>query len=206
MQLSLSLPLLLAIASLSSLKAHNLPNYITEAEFAFARQHPIQIYNGSALPLPKHGEGQLPHPRPGFGPRLWTNGQVPYTLDPTFSEEQRQQVAIALNAYHEATCIRFIPKEGHHGSWVDILHDPNVCGLAHVCMNSGAQFAKFGGSCVNPGTMVHELGHTLCMGHEQTRLDRDKWIGFNTAICEPHGIDGNDFNRGLNKLYDYVRK
>jgi len=85
-----------------------------------------------------------------------------------------------------------------------ILHDPGVCGVAHVCMNSGAQFAKFGGSCVNPGTMVHELGHTLCMGHEQTRLDRDKWIGFNTAICQPHGIDGSDFNRGLHKLYDFV--
>jgi hypothetical protein len=71
-------------------------------------------------------------------------------------------------------------------------------------MNSGGQFAKFGGSCVNPGTMVHELGHTLCMGHEQTRLDRDDWISFNTAICQPHGKDGPDFNRGLHKLYDYV--
>ncbi|ODM59418.1 Zinc metalloproteinase nas-4 [Orchesella cincta] len=71
-------------------------------------------------------------------------------------------------------------------------------------MNTGAQFAKFGGSCVSPGTMVHELGHTLCMGHEQTRRDRDEWISFNTAICQPHGLDGPDFDRGLNKLYDYV--
>lgn len=71
-------------------------------------------------------------------------------------------------------------------------------------MNNGAQFAKFGGSCVNAGTMVHELGHTMCMGHEQTRLDRDQWISFNTAICQPHGLDGPDFNRGLHKLYDYV--
>jgi hypothetical protein len=113
-------------------------------------------------------------------------------------------VALALNAFHEATCIRFIPKENQHSSWVDILHDPAVCGVAHVCMNNGAQFAKFGGTCVSPGTMVHELGHTLCMGHEQTRKDRDRWIGFNTNICEPHGIDGDDFNGGLHKLYDYV--
>lgn len=48
------------------------------------------------------------------------------------------------------------------------------------------------------------LLQTLCMGHEQTRLDRDNWIGFNTAICQPHGIDNDDFNRGLHKLYDYV--
>ncbi|OXA56158.1 Zinc metalloproteinase nas-7 [Folsomia candida] len=182
------------------------PNYITEEEFAFARKNPIRVNNFTApLELPPYGtEGQVPHPRPGFGPRFWTNGQVPYTLDPTFTDSQREQVAIALNTYHEATCIRFIPKEGHHTSWVDILHDPTVCGVAHVCMNNGAQFAKFGGTCVNPGTMVHELGHTLCMGHEQTRLDRDNWIGFNTAICQPHGIDNPDFDRGLHKLYDYV--
>ncbi|CAL8118412.1 unnamed protein product [Orchesella dallaii] len=180
----------------------DLPNYITEEEFVAIRGQRIPIGN---ITLPKFGEGTVPHPaRPGFGPRLWTNNQVPYTLDPTFSNEQRQQVALALQAYHDSTCIRFIPKENQHQSWVDILHDPTVCGVAHVCMNSGAQFAKFGGSCVSPGTMVHELGHTLCMGHEQTRLDRDEWIAFNTQICQPHGIDGPDFNRGLNKLYDYV--
>ena len=144
------------------------------------------------------------HPRPGFGPRLWTNAEVPYTLDPGFNAQQREEVAKALDAFHKDTCIRFIPKTASHGSWVDILYDANVCGLAHVCMNSGGQFAKFGGSCVNPGTMVHELGHTLCMGHEQTRRDRDDWISWNTAVCEPHGLDGSDFDRGLHKLYDYV--
>jgi hypothetical protein len=42
------------------------------------------------------------------------------------------------------------------------------------------------------------------MGHEQTRRDRDEWISWNTDICEPHGLDGEDFGRGLHKLYDYV--
>ncbi|ODM95248.1 Zinc metalloproteinase nas-8 [Orchesella cincta] len=94
----------------------DLPNYITEAEFAAIRGQKIPIGN---ITLPKYGEGTVPHPaRPGFGPRLWTNGQVPYTLDASFSNEQRQQVALALQAYHDATCIRFIPKEGHHQSWV----------------------------------------------------------------------------------------
>jgi hypothetical protein len=204
MKLLVVLPLI-AVVLLQTAGAKNLarPNYITEEEFANVRGVPI-LPSNTTLQLPAYGEGYLPHPKPGFGPRLWTNAQVPYTLDGTFNDEQRGQVALALNAFHEATCIRFIPKENQHGSWVEILQDPDVCGLANVCMNTGPQFAKFGGTCVSPGTMVHELGHTLCMGHEQTRLDRDKWIGFNTAICEPHGIDGNDFQGGLNKLYDYV--
>ncbi|ODM91124.1 Zinc metalloproteinase nas-7 [Orchesella cincta] len=184
----------------------DLPKYITEDEFAAIRSQKIPIGN---MTLPKYGEDSVPHAaRPGFGPRLWINAQVPYTLDPSFSAEQRQKVALAIQAYHDATCIRFIPKQTLIASMiesqVDILHDPNVCGVAHLCMNTGAQFAKFGGSCVSPGVMIHELGHTLCMGHEQSRRDRDNWISFNTAVCQPHGIDGADFNRGLNKLYDYV--
>jgi len=154
------------------------------------------------LPLPDFKEPI--RPMPGFGPRLWTNSEVPYTLDASFDQYQREQVALAIQTFHDATCIRFVPKQNHHGSWVDIEHDPNTCGVAVVCMNQGPQFARFGGSCVNAGTMVHELGHTLCMGHEQTRRDRDEWISFNTAICQPHGMDGPDFNRGLHKLYDYV--
>lgn len=72
------------------------------------------------------------------------------------------------------------------------MYDGNTCGVAHMCMNSGGQWAKFGGGCATAGVMVHELGHTLCMGHEQTRLDRDDWITFDTSKCEPHGKDGND--------------
>ncbi|ODM95247.1 Zinc metalloproteinase nas-7 [Orchesella cincta] len=134
-------------------------NYITQEEFAAIRGQKIPIGN---ITLPKYGEGTVPHPaRPGFGARLWTNAEVPYTLDPTFSDEQRIQVALAIQAYHDATCIRFIPKEDHHQSWVDILHDPTVCGVAHVCMNTGAQFAKWWELCLGRKP-CNELGaHTL---------------------------------------------
>ncbi|ODM59417.1 Zinc metalloproteinase nas-7 [Orchesella cincta] len=123
-----------------------LPNYITQEEFAAIRGQKIPI----GILLCQNMER--------VSTWIWSTSvdqrRGSYTLDPTFSDEQRIQVALAIQAYHDATCIRFIPKEDHHQSWVDILHDPTVCGVAHVCMNTGAQFAKFGGSCVSAGTMV----------------------------------------------------
>ena len=134
----------------------------------------------------------------------WPNARVPYVLDPNFDNNQRAEVARALDNYHRATCVRFEPRQGSDRDYVEILRDDNTCGLAQVCVAGGAQFAKFGGGCISAGTMTHELGHTLCFGHEQTRPDRDSWISWNTNVCEPHGLDnGNDWTT-LDLLYDYV--
>lgn len=180
------------------------PNYITDEEFAAVQGKSIIISNSSTLQLPPPGQERPVHARPGFGKNLWTNAQVPYTLDSSFDSNQREQVALAFKTYHEATCIRFIPKQDSHASWVHIELDPNACGLANLCMNTGEQKAAFGGTCVTAGVMVHELGHTLCMSHEQSRYDRDDWVTFNTSICDPYPKDGADWTLGLNKFYDYV--
>lgn len=52
--------------------------------------------------------------------------------------------------------------------------------------------------------MTHELGHTICFGHEQSRFDRDDWISWNQAICSPHGKDSETDWTNLDLLYDYV--
>ncbi|CAG7832488.1 unnamed protein product [Allacma fusca] len=68
----------------------------------------------------------------------------------------------------------------------------------------GQQVAKFGGSCINSGVMSHELGHTLCFMHEQSRPDRDDYISWNTSKCTPHEkVNPNDWTT-LHLFYDYV--
>lgn len=37
--------------------------------------------------------------------------------------------------------------------------------------------------------MVHELGHNLCLGHEQSRKDRDDFVHFDS--CAENEIPGN---------------
>lgn len=134
----------------------------------------------------------------------WPSARVPYTLDPNFDNNQRAEVARAFENYHSKTCVRFEPKQPKDNDYVQILRDDNTCGVANVCSHGGPQFAKFGGGCINSGTMTHELGHTLCFGHEQTRPDRDKYISWDRKKCEPHTKDSaHDFTT-LDLLYDYV--
>lgn len=134
----------------------------------------------------------------------WPNARVPYTLDPNFDSKQKAEVARAFENYQSKTCVRFVPKQAADNDYVQILRDDNTCGLAEMCRKGGPQFAKFGGSCIGWGTMTHELGHTLCFGHEQTRPDRDNYISWDTNKCKPHNKDNaNDFTT-LDLLYDYV--
>lgn len=79
------------------------------------------------------------------------------------------QVARAIENYQSKTCVRFDPRQPGDSDYVEILRDDTTCGLAHVCRIGGPQFAKFGGGCISAAVMSHELGHTLCFGHEQTR-------------------------------------
>lgn len=143
-------------------------------------------------------------PKNAYRHRTWPGARVPYTLDSGFDENQRVQVARAIENYQSKTCVRFQPRQPEDNDYVEILRDDTTCGLAHVCRIGGPQFAKFGGGCISAAVMSHELGHTLCFGHEQTRPDRDDWISWNTNICEPHGKDNpNDFST-LDLFYDYV--
>jgi hypothetical protein len=196
---------LVFVAQASSSAVPARPNYLTEEDFARAKLLPPVGLNGTIFDPPHHEVK-----RPDFGPRnawrhgTWPNARVPYTLDPNFDNNQRAEVARALDNYHSKTCVRFEPRQGGDNDYVEIQRDDNTCGLANVCRNGGAQFARFGGSCISSGTMTHELGHTLCFGHEQTRPDRDDYISWNTNICEPHGRDNaNDFTT-LDLMYDYV--
>ncbi|KAJ6648309.1 Zinc metalloproteinase nas-7 [Pseudolycoriella hygida] len=181
------------------------PNYLTDEDFAKARLLPSAAINGTDLMPPEYERNHL-HvtPKNAYRHRTWPNARVPYTLDPGFDDNQRVLVARAIENYHSKTCVRFEPRQPEDPDFVEILRDDTTCGVAHVCRIGGPQFAKFGGGCISAPVMTHELGHTLCFGHEQTRPDRDDWISWNTSICNPHGIDNpNDFTT-LDLLYDYV--
>ncbi|CAL8133233.1 unnamed protein product [Orchesella dallaii] len=54
-------------------------------------------------------------------------------------------------------------------------------------------------------TMVHELGHTLCLGHEHQRRDRDKYISY--ADCDEKGSIPKKRRLqfyNANGIYDYA--
>lgn len=128
----------------------------------------------------------------------WPNGIVKYQFHSSLTASDIVEVNKAFDVYHKKTCIRFQQRANGEAGYVSIENEPSVCGLAHVCRGGGYQFAQFGGSCRNAGVMVHELGHSLCFGHEQSRGDRDDYLSF---PCGSGG--GKDTGFDINLFYDY---
>lgn len=128
----------------------------------------------------------------------WPNGIVKYEFHSSLTASDIVEVNKAFDEYHRKTCIRFQKRASGEASYVSIENEPSTCGLAHVCRTGGYQFAQFGGSCRSAGTMVHELGHTLCFGHEQSREDRDNYMEY---PCGSGG--GKDMGFDINLFFDY---
>ncbi|ODM87831.1 Zinc metalloproteinase nas-1, partial [Orchesella cincta] len=130
----------------------------------------------------------------------WPNGVVKYKLHSSLSLKDTSEVQKAFDEYHKKTCVQFQPWQERDTDFVSIEVDENVCGFANVCKIGGRQVAKFGKDCRNMKTMVHQLGHTMCLGHEHQRPDRDSYLNFSSCSNIPKKM--RSFRRPMG-LYDY---
>src|SRR5262249_16837582 len=100
----------------------------------------------------------------------WPNGIVPYTIEPTLPDIRRVQAAI--DHWNECTNVWLVPwtNERHY-----ITFRPGVGCSSRIGMQGGQQFITLGPGC-RRGNVIHEIGHTLGLWHEQSRNDRDLYI------------------------------
>jgi hypothetical protein len=139
--------------------------------------------------------------------RRWPNNEIPYTLSSQYGSYSRSIIAKAMNEYHTKTCIKFIPRvENIHKDYVYIHPDDGCYSL--VGRTGGKQPLSLDSGCIQTGTIVHELMHTVGFFHEQSRYDRDEYI----EITWPNVINGADdqFEKygmnvidQMNEPYDY---
>ena len=129
----------------------------------------------------------------------WTNGIIPVAIHP--DTPNRDNIIQAMSYVMEKTPIIFIPVEVQDGRIIDenyVVFYPsdNNC-ASGLGMQGGAQFIIVPSWC-KTGSLVHEIGHTLGIWHEQTRCDRDQYIRIVwdnikeewkdqfTSICDPN--------------------
>lgn len=105
---------------------------------------------------------------------LWPEGRIPYEIDPALPATTVTQLQLAITTWNNyGTPIRLVPRAGDV-DYTRFVYSPlsvGVCSSA-VGRSGGMQTVTLEAACTAP-PIIHEIGHTVGMWHEQQRIDRN---------------------------------
>ncbi|SEC83691.1 Astacin (Peptidase family M12A) [Tenacibaculum sp. MAR_2009_124] len=116
----------------------------------------------------------------------WPNNTVYYSVAANLPNQERVTDAIAH--WEENTNIRFV-RRAYESNFILFRVDSKGNCSADLGMQGGMQTVNLGIHCTK-GIVIHEIGHSLGLFHEQSRSDRDNYIRINWSYID----DGMDYN------------
>ena len=147
---------------------------------------PYQVYGNLAvldgcievstdlLPDPKKrpAPGALVNPLSG---QRWTNDTIPYVLDTTLTQPMRDLFARAIAHWESKTAIRFVARSAQ-ANFIRVIRTENPLNTAGgIGMIGGEQTMRLREDATLV-VVIHEIGHTVGLFHEQNRVDRDRYV------------------------------
>lgn len=159
----------------------------------------VRADNGKlpAKPLPKGVSQGVGVPIGG----LWPNGRIPFSLPLSFPSRSRVEEAIRHWNTALAGVVEFVPRS-NESQYVAFLEVPAGCSADVGYQGRGQHRVNLETNC-GFGNVVHELGHTIGLQHEQNRLDRDDFVTINFANVR-QGYEANfEVDSAFRNLMDY---
>ncbi|XP_020631151.1 zinc metalloproteinase nas-4-like isoform X2 [Orbicella faveolata] len=138
--------------------------------------------------------------------KLWPQKTVYYYVDHNL-QHLRPKINDAINRLEVKTCLTFREVGLSYGGDYIKMHKGNGC-FSKMGRVGGAQLLSLGSGCGYVGVIMHELMHSIGIWHEQSRMDRDKYVEVLWSNIEP-GKENNflKYEHGkldtLNLPYDY---
>lgn len=142
--------------------------------------------------------------------RLWPNRQIPYEINATDfppNSTQRQMILAAINHWNSRTIIRLVPRNSQ-ANYADFVAASSSCSSPVGMSGNGRQEVRCNLSSgqFSAGSIIHEIGHTVGLWHEQSREDRNFFVQINFNNIpqqsqhnfQQHIADGDDLGS-----YDY---
>ncbi|CAG9538218.1 unnamed protein product [Cercopithifilaria johnstoni] len=104
----------------------------------------------------------------------WLQFPIKYRFDESLDILQISQILKALGIWQSKTCITFENDQEASGDYLEFFGGDGCYSM--IGRFGGRQGISIGKGCERIGTIVHELGHTLGLWHEQSRPDAEKYI------------------------------
>jgi astacin len=124
---------------------------------------------------------------------LWDNRRVPFRI---LDVPDAGRVRDAIAHWEAKTSIRFVERKENNANlypdFVSFRNGPG-CSSSVGCQRS-EQFINLSAAC-STGNVIHEIGHTIGLFHEQSRADRDTHVEIHYENIDP--LYRHNFNQAI---------